>query len=62
MRQRYQRGYIEEGLRRNLKAHVEKTSLDLEGEKEITDAIGMLRMTSRQTLDIDEDLCTCFID
>jgi hypothetical protein len=26
------------------------------------DAIGMLIITSEQTLDIDEDACTCFID
>jgi hypothetical protein len=26
------------------------------------DAIGMLRIISEQTLDIDEELCACFID
>ena len=35
-------------------------SLDLRG-KGTTDAIGMLRI-SEQTLEIDAELCVCFID
>jgi hypothetical protein len=30
--------------------------------KGTTDAIGMLRIISEQTLDIDEELCACFVD
>jgi len=30
--------------------------------KGIRDAIGMLRIISERTLEIDEDLCVCFID
>jgi hypothetical protein len=30
--------------------------------KETGDAIGMPRVTSEQTLDIDEEICVCFID
>jgi hypothetical protein len=37
---------------------LEKFSLDLEEEKEL----GMLRIISEQTVDIDEELCACFID
>jgi hypothetical protein len=36
----------------------EKISLDLEEEKEL----GMLRIISERTLEIDEELCVCFID
>ena len=39
---------------------MEKISLNLEKEKE-TDAIGILRISERR-LDVDEELCTCFID
>jgi hypothetical protein len=30
--------------------------------KGTSDAIGMLRIISERTLDIDEELCACFID
>jgi hypothetical protein len=30
--------------------------------KRLTDAIGMLRIMSEQTLEIDEEVCACFID
>jgi hypothetical protein len=36
--------------------------LDLEEEKETRDTIGMLRIISERNLDIDEELCACFID
>jgi hypothetical protein len=32
------------------------------GGKGTRDAIGMLRITSERTLDMDEELCACFID
>jgi len=38
--------------------YLEKISLDLEEEKEL----GMLRIISERTLEIDEELCVCFID
>jgi len=37
---------------------LEKISLDLEEEKEL----GMLRIISERALEIDEELCVCFID
>jgi hypothetical protein len=42
--------------------YLEKISLDLEEEKEVGNAVGMLRMISPRTLDKDEELCACFID
>jgi len=42
--------------------YLEKISLDLEEEKEVGDAITMLRMISAQAVDKDEKLCACFID
>jgi len=41
--------------------HLEKISLDVE-RKGTRDAIGMLRVISEGNLDIDEELCACFID
>jgi hypothetical protein len=38
----------------------EKISLDL--EKGTRDAIGMLRIISERILEIDAELCVCFID
>ena len=40
---------------------MEKISLDLEEEKEVGNATGMLRIISPRTLDKDEELCACFI-
>jgi hypothetical protein len=42
--------------------YLEKISLDLEVEKKVGDANGMLRIISAITLDKDEELCACFID
>jgi hypothetical protein len=42
--------------------HLEKITLDLEEEKELGMQLGMLRIISEQTLDIDEELWACFID
>ena len=39
----------------------EKISLDLEG-KGTRDAIEMLRIIAERTLEIDAELCVCFID
>ena len=39
-----------------------KISLDLEEEKELWDAIGMLRIISERTSEIDEELRVCFKD
>ena len=36
--------------------------MDFEEEKELGDAIGMLRIVSERTLEIDEELCVCFVD
>jgi hypothetical protein len=41
--------------------YLEKISLDLEEEK-TSDAIGMLRIISERTLDVDEELWACLID
>jgi hypothetical protein len=40
----------------------EKISLDLEEEKELKDAIGIMRIISERTLEIDKELSVCFID
>jgi len=40
---------------------LEKISLNLEKEKE-TDAIWILRIISERSLDVGEELYTCFID
>jgi len=53
-----------------LRRWIEKKIEDVLGEdqfgfrrrKGTRDAIGMLRMISKRTLDIDEGLCVCFID
>jgi hypothetical protein len=42
--------------------YLEKISLDLEEEKVLGMQLGILRIMSEQTLDIDEELCVCFID
>jgi hypothetical protein len=39
----------------------EKISLDLEEGKELKGAIGMLKIISERTLEIDEELSVCFI-
>jgi hypothetical protein len=48
-------------IKRKLRMYSEKISLDLAG-KGTRDEIGMLRIISEQTLEIDEELCVCFID
>jgi len=45
-----------------LRMYPEKISLDLEEEKGTRDAVGMLRIISERTLEIDEELSVCFID
>jgi len=42
--------------------YLEKISLDFEEEKEVGNAVGLLRIISARTLDKDEELCACFID
>ena len=41
---------------------LEKISLDFRTGKGTRDAIGMMRIIAEQTLEIDEELCVCFID
>jgi hypothetical protein len=48
-----QQRYLEEGLKGKLRMYSEKISLDLEEEKEL----GMLRIISERTLEIEEELC-----
>ena len=53
-----------------LKRRIEKKIEDVLGEdqfgfrrgKGTTDAIGMMRIIAERTLEIDEELCVCFID
>jgi len=53
-----------------LRIRLEKKIEDVRGEdqfgfrrgKGTRDAIGMLRIISERTLEIDEELCVCFID
>ena len=53
-----------------LRRRIEKKIEDVLGEyqfgfrrgKGITDAIGMIRIIAERTLEIDEELCVCFID
>jgi hypothetical protein len=45
-------------LKGKLRKYLEKISLNLEEEREM----GMLRIISELTLDIDEELCACFLD
>jgi hypothetical protein len=55
---------------RILRRRIERKTEDVDGEdqfgfrrgKGTRDAIGMLRIISERTLDIDEELCACFID
>jgi len=42
--------------------YLEKISLDLEEEMGTRDAIGMMKTIAERTLEIDEELCVCFID
>jgi hypothetical protein len=48
--------YLEEGLKRKLRM------FEYRRGKGTRDAIGMLRIISERTLEIDEELCVCFID
>jgi hypothetical protein len=62
--------HIAKTVERILRRRIERKTEDVLGEdtfgfrrgKGTTDAIGMLRIISEQTLDIDEELCACFID
>ena len=47
------------GLEEKRRMYVEKISLDLEEEKEVGNAIRMLRIISARTLDKDEEMCVC---
>jgi len=55
---------------KKLRRRIEKKIKDVLGEdqfgfrrrKGTRDAIGMLRIISERTLEIDEELCVCFID
>jgi hypothetical protein len=57
-------------LAKILRRRIERETEDALGEdqfgfrrgKGTRDAIGMLRIVSERTLDIDEELCACFID
>jgi len=42
--------------------YLEKIGLDLEGGKGTRDVTGMLRIISERSLEIDEELCVCFVD
>ena len=53
-----------------LRGRIEKKVEDVLGEEQFgfrrgkgtRDAIGMMRITGERTLEIDEELCVCFID
>jgi hypothetical protein len=47
-------------IERKFSNYVETNSFNIEEEKGTMDSIGMLRMKSEITLDIDDKLCACF--
>jgi len=49
------------GLKRNCGC-TEEDQFGFRRGKETRDAIGMLRIISERNLEIDEELCVCFID
>jgi hypothetical protein len=51
--------YFEKGFKGILIMNLENISLDLEGGKGSRGAIGVLRIKSERTLDLDGELCAC---
>ena len=42
--------------------YLEKISLDFRRGKGTRDAVGMMRIIAERTLEIDEELCICYVD
>ena len=62
IQRRQQQGYLDEGLKRKLRMYLEEDQFGFRRGKGTRDAIGMLRIISERTLEIDEELSVCFID
>jgi hypothetical protein len=52
---------LEEGLKGKFRMYLEKEQFGFRRGKGTTDAVGILTIITEQALQIDEELCACYI-